>query len=152
MDMPMSNLRNTSVEVLTSVQRRRHWTPQQKLEIILKTNEPGNSVSAVAREYGIASNQIFQWRKAYLEGSLVAVGANEAVVPSSELQEAMKRIKQLEGALGLRPWRTRFSRRQWTLPKQKSGLRTRQYCPRTGNKSSLFGSWRVAQPRKSEIE
>jgi transposase len=31
---------------------------------------------------------------------LVAVGANETVVPASELQEAMKRIKQLEGALG----------------------------------------------------
>ena len=100
MDMPMSNLRNTTVEVLTSVQRRRRWTPQQKLEIIGKTNEPGNSVSAVAREYGIAANQIFQWRKAYIEGSLVAVGANEAVVPSSELQDAMRRIKQLEGALG----------------------------------------------------
>ncbi len=43
---------------------------------------------------------MFQWRKAYLEGSLVAVGANETVVPASELQEAMRRIKQLEGALG----------------------------------------------------
>ena len=31
---------------------------------------------------------------------MVAVGANETVVPASELQEAMKRIKQLEGALG----------------------------------------------------
>jgi transposase len=100
MDMPMSNLRNTPVEVLTSVQRRRRLTPQQKLEIIRMTNEPGNSVSADARAYGIAANQIFQWRKAYIEGSLIAVGANEAVVPSSELQEAMKRIKQLEGALG----------------------------------------------------
>jgi transposase len=35
-----------------------------------------------------------------LEGSLVAVGANETVVPASELQKAMRRIKQLEGALG----------------------------------------------------
>jgi transposase len=31
---------------------------------------------------------------------LVAVGANETVVPASELQEATRRIKQLEGALG----------------------------------------------------
>ena len=30
----------------------------------------------------------------------MAVGANEPVVPSSELQDAMRRIKQLEGALG----------------------------------------------------
>jgi len=34
-----------------------------------------------------------------LEGSFVAVGDNETVVPASELQEAMRRIKQLEGAL-----------------------------------------------------
>ena len=31
---------------------------------------------------------------------MVAVGANETVVPASELQDAIKRIKQLEGALG----------------------------------------------------
>lgn len=31
---------------------------------------------------------------------MVAVGVNEPVVLSSELQEAMRRIKQLEGALG----------------------------------------------------
>jgi transposase len=35
-----------------------------------------------------------------LQGSLVAVGTNETVVPASELQEAIRRIKQLEGALG----------------------------------------------------
>ncbi len=29
----------------------------------------------------------------------MAVGANETVVPATELQEAMRRIKQLEGAL-----------------------------------------------------
>jgi len=38
--------------------------------------------------------------KAYTEGSLVAVGANEPVVPASDLQDAMRRIKQLEAALG----------------------------------------------------
>ena len=31
---------------------------------------------------------------------MVPVGANETVVSASELQEAMRRIKQLEGALG----------------------------------------------------
>ena len=85
MDMTMSNTRPAPVEVLTSVQRRRRWTPQQKLEIIQKTNEPGSSVSAVAREFGISANLIFHWRKCYLEGSLVAVGANEPVVPSSRI-------------------------------------------------------------------
>ena len=100
MDMTMSSIRPNRVEVVTSVQRRRRWTPEQKLEIVKQTNEPGSSVSMVARQFGISAAQLFQWRKAYLQGSLMAVGANENVVPASELQEAMRRIKQLEGALG----------------------------------------------------
>ena len=100
MDMTLSSATPTRVEVVTSVQRRRRWTPEQKLEIVKQTNEPGSSVSMVARQFGISAAQLFQWRKAYLQGSLMAVGANETVVPASELQEAMRRIKQLEGALG----------------------------------------------------
>lgn len=100
MDMTMSSATPSRVEVVTSVQRRRRWTPEQKLEIVKQTNESGSSVSMVARQFGITAAQLFQWRKAYLQGSLMAVGANETVVPASELQEAMRRIKQLEGALG----------------------------------------------------
>ena len=100
MDMTMSSAAPSRVEVVTSVQRRRRWTPEQKLEIVKQTNEPGSSVSMVARQFGISAAQLFQWRKAYLQGSLMAVGANETVVPATELQEAMRRIKQLEGALG----------------------------------------------------
>ena len=100
MDMTMSSVTPSRVEVVTSVQRRRRWTPEQKLEIVKQTNDPGSSVSMVARQFGISAAQLFQWRKAYLQGSLMAVGANETVVPASELQEAMRRIKQLEGALG----------------------------------------------------
>ncbi len=100
MDMTMSSATPSRVEVVTSVQRRRRWSPEQKLEIVKQTNEPGSSVSMVARQFGISAAQLFQWRKAYLQGSLMAVGANETVVPASELQEAMRRIKQLEGALG----------------------------------------------------
>jgi transposase len=91
------------VEVVTSVQRRWCWTPEQKLEIVKQTNEPDNSVSLVARQHGLTAAQLFQWRKAYLEGSLLAVGTNETVVRASELQETMRRIKQLEGALGRKP-------------------------------------------------
>ena len=86
MDMTMSSIRPNRVEVVTSVQRRRRWTPEQKLEIVKQTNDPGSSVSMVARQHGLTAAQLFQWRKAYLEGSFVAVGANETVVPASELQ------------------------------------------------------------------
>ena len=73
MDMTMSSATPTRVEVVTSVQRRRRWTPEQKLEIVKQTNEPGSTVSMVARQFGITAAQLFQWRKAYLQGSLMAV-------------------------------------------------------------------------------
>ena len=87
-------------EVITGVQRRWRWTPEEKLSLVKQTFEPGMTVSLVARMAGIAATQLFQWKKAYSEGSLVAVVANEPVVPASEMVEALKRIKQLEAALG----------------------------------------------------
>ena len=73
---------------------------EQKLEIVKQINEPASSVSLVARAHGLSAAQLFQWRKAYMERSLVAVGANESVPPASDLQDAKRRIKQLERALG----------------------------------------------------
>ncbi len=56
-------------------------------------------MSLVARAHGLSAAQLLQWRKAYMEGTLVAVGANESVVPASDLQDAMRRINKLERAL-----------------------------------------------------
>jgi len=50
------------VEVVISVQRRRRWTPEQKLEIVKQTNEPGSSDSMAARQFGISAAQLFQLR------------------------------------------------------------------------------------------
>ena len=62
--------------MVTSVQRRRHWSPEQKLEIVKQANETGSFVLLVTRQHGLTAAQLIQWHKAYLEGSLVAVGAN----------------------------------------------------------------------------
>lgn len=97
----MSSMNNNRpIEVITSVQRRRRWTTQEKIQMVRRAMDPGMSVSLVAREVGIASSQLFTWKRLYLEGGLSAVGANETVVAASELKEAMQRIKQLERALG----------------------------------------------------
>ncbi len=47
------------VEVITSVQRRRRGSTEEKVRIVEETYLPGNSVSIVARRYGIAGNQLF---------------------------------------------------------------------------------------------
>ena len=66
MDMTMSSATPTRVDVVTSVQRRWRWTPEQKLEIVKQTNEPASSVSMLARQFGITAAQLFEWRKALL--------------------------------------------------------------------------------------
>jgi transposase len=38
------------------------------------------SVSLMARQHGVAPNQVFKWRQLYAEGALSAVGAGEEVV------------------------------------------------------------------------
>jgi transposase len=85
-----------SIEILTEPERRRRRTAQEKIAIVQETLEPGASVSAVARRYGVNANQVFAWRKQYQEGSLAAVKAGESVVPASELAAAIKEIKEIK--------------------------------------------------------
>ena len=56
------------VEVITSVQRRRRWSTEEKAAIVQGTYLPGMSVSLVARRHGIAPNQLFTWRRLAVGG------------------------------------------------------------------------------------
>ena len=92
-----------SIEIITSVQRRRRWSPGEKKAIVEETEQPGMSISAVARKYGLHPNQLFTWRRLMHEGALSAVTAGEAVVPVSEAKELRFRIRELERLLGRKP-------------------------------------------------
>jgi transposase len=94
------NLYNNLIKVISGVQLRRQWTTVQKLELVRQTLKPEMTVSMEARQAGLAATQLSHWKKEYSDGSLVAVGPNEPVVPASKMVKALKRIKQLEGALG----------------------------------------------------
>jgi transposase len=93
------------VEVITSVQRRRRWSADEKARIVQETYGPGMSVSLVARQHGIAPNQVFSWRRLYAEGALSAVGAGEEVVPASEyraLQHVVSERRRCREEIGRR--------------------------------------------------
>jgi transposase-like protein len=44
----------TAVEVITSVERRRRWSRDEKLRIVAESARPGRTTSRVARDHGIA--------------------------------------------------------------------------------------------------
>jgi transposase len=56
-------MRNTAIEVITSVQRRRRWSAEEKERLVAASLEPGAGVSAVAREAGIHPSQLYGWRR-----------------------------------------------------------------------------------------
>ena len=92
--------RTETVEVITTEQRRRRWSVQEKAVLVRRTYEPGMSVSLVARQEGVAASLLFQWRRLEREGALVAVSAGESVVPASELAAARAEIAKLQRILG----------------------------------------------------
>ena len=92
--------RTETVEVITTDQRRRRWSVQEKAALVRRTYEPGLSVSLVARQEGVAASLLFQWRRLEREGALVAVSAGESVVPASELAAARAEIAKLQRILG----------------------------------------------------
>ncbi len=88
------------VEVVTSVQRRRRFTAEQKRAIVEEAGEPGMSISTVARKYEINPSQVFKWRRLMQEGALVAAGSEDQVVPLSEVKELKAEIRELQRMLG----------------------------------------------------
>jgi len=110
------------IEVITSVQRRRRWTPEEKRALLEEAEHPGSSVSAVARTYGDNPNQMFHWRKLMREGALVAVGADDHVVPASEVKQLKSQIRELERLLGKKTMETEILRDAIRIAREKKLL------------------------------
>ena len=89
------------------MQRRRRWTPEDKIRIVEETYLPGNSVSLVARQHGIAGNQLFTWRRLMAQGALTAATAGEEVVPASGLPRV--------GGPGARASAPASAKRRWRM-------------------------------------
>ena len=119
------------VEVITSIQRRRRWAPEEKRAILEEGEQPGNSLSAVARKYGVNPNQLFHWRKLMREGALIAVGADDQVVPASEVKQLKAQIRELERLLGKKTMETEILRDAIRIAKEKK-LLLRMPLPRKG--------------------
>ena len=52
--------------------RRRRFTLEQKRDIVEQSLQPGASVSRVARDHDVNTNQVFKWRRLHEQGLLVA--------------------------------------------------------------------------------
>jgi transposase len=60
------------MEIITGVERRRHWRPEEKLRILAELDEPGAKFVDVARRNEVSRGLLWQWRDAQRRGTLVA--------------------------------------------------------------------------------
>lgn len=67
----------------------------------------------------------------------MAVGANKTVVPASELQQAMRRIRQLEGALGHKTLENEILKEVVDFAKAKKWIARSPVLPRASRESRL---------------
>ncbi len=100
------------IEVITSVQRRRRFSVDQKVRLVEESNLPGMSVSHVARIHGVAPSQLFTWRRRMAEGSREAVGADDDVVGVAEVRDLRKQVAELQRVLGKKTMESRSCVRQ----------------------------------------
>ena len=60
------------MEIITGVERRRRWRPEEKLRILAELEEPGAKFVDVARRNEVSRGLLWQWRDARRRGTLVA--------------------------------------------------------------------------------
>jgi len=60
---------------------RRRFTLEQKRAIVEQSMKPGASVSRVARDYDVNTNQVFKWRRLHEQGLLGAGHKAVAMLP-----------------------------------------------------------------------
>jgi transposase len=63
-------------EIISRVERRRQWTPEQKVKILTEALEPGATISAVADRNGISRSQLYAWIKLARAGGIPGISLN----------------------------------------------------------------------------
>ena len=88
-------------EILTEPQRRRRWSPAEKLAMVEETYDPGVTVSLVARRNGIQPNQLFAWRKLAAQGATgtVSITRSTAAFPQGAAKVSLSQCANRTGTL-----------------------------------------------------
>ena len=108
-----------TIQVVTEVQRRRRFSVEQKIRCVQETNQPGITVSHIARKYGISPSLLFLWRNRMAEGGKKAIAVDDEVVAAAEVKELKLRIRELERVLGKKTLENEILKDAVDLARQK---------------------------------
>jgi transposase len=77
-------------------QTRTKHTPAFKAKVALEAVREQQSIAELAKRYGVHANQIYKWKKEFVERAALAFGSEAAPLGSSEREEELlKKIGEL---------------------------------------------------------
>ena len=77
-------------------QSRRRYSADERIKLLDEADQPGESISTVARKHGISPSVMFRWRLLRESGALSGLKADEDLVPASEMKAARAKIRELQ--------------------------------------------------------
>ena len=97
-----SDMRSAQVERLEVVEtgRRRRWSEDEKLKIVLESLQAPRQVSATARRYGLSRSQLLQWRRSFRAQQKGAAEQQIGFVPAVVAPEPTAAASALAGSAG----------------------------------------------------
>jgi transposase len=80
-----SNKFSTQLERLEVVDtgRRRRWTDDEKLKIVLESTQTPRAISSTARRHGISRSLLLNWRRSFCTEPEAATGQKSGFVPAT---------------------------------------------------------------------
>lgn len=78
--------------MITSEQKRRRYTPEDKARFIALAMQPGYTVSLVAQQYGIKPSLLFKLKRLMIDGGKSAITAGDEVVNISGVKALDKKV------------------------------------------------------------
>ena len=78
---------------------RKHYTAQQKTQMVLEMLKEEKTTGQIASEYGVHSNQLYRWKAEVLEGLPVLFGKGEKVEREKEVEQE-KLVESLYAEIG----------------------------------------------------
>lgn len=89
--------------IVTSFQKKRRWSDDEKKSILQEAQLPENTVSGIARKYDIPTTLLFRWRKEIKMKDKSLSGPMKSDNPmanESQIKALTDRIRSLEQILG----------------------------------------------------
>ena len=78
---------------------RRHWTPEEKIRIVLESFNTNIGVAELCRKYALTPTLFNYWRTKFIEGGRQTLSGSRRNGGGEVLQAENQRLKQLIGEL-----------------------------------------------------